>query len=537
MGNLDEAVKYPSGYKERWLENGLWTDEHPFDWIEKWASKTPDNPAITSPDGSITYAEFNDRVLRCAGGFYETGIGQGDAVALQLPNTPEMLIAYHGLQRIGAVPTLLHMPYRKGDLVALLNYASVKAIVCWAGIEAYDAPSLMLELRKEVAGLEQVYVAGGTAPDGTTAFDDLYGSELIDIPKPAPDAPCVFGFTSGTSSAPKGIVHSFYSMSSTHRLLSARCGLVPNDRVLSAPPFTHIYGICIAGITLHAGAASVLMETYSPAAFAEALAKYKSTVMFCAPAHVLGALHTGMLTPEVTGSLKTAVLAGAACPVEVFTRVEDTFTNATIYQMFGMTEILMSMINPLDAPREVRLTSIGTVSDGHEIRVCRPGGEVLDVGEEGELEFRGAFLFAGYFNNEEANRSSIRTGGWFRSGDLGKLDSDGNVYITGRIKDIINRGGIKINPIDIEAIIDKHPKIFFSAIVPMPDPILGEKACLFVQLKPGEAITLNEVLEYLGENGVAKMKWPERLEKIDVMPMTPTRKIIKGELLRELEKR
>ena len=537
MGNPDEAVKYPAGYKERWLEKGLWTNEHPFDWIEKWSLETPDNPAIISRHGSLTYAEFNNRVLRSAGGFYEAGVRHGDTVALQLPNTPEMLIAYHGLQRIGAVPTLLHMPYRRGDLIALLNYASVKAVICWAGIETYDAAALMLELRGEVASLEQVFVAGDTAPDGTIAFGDLYGSALTDIPKPAPGAPCVIGFTSGTSAAPKGIVHPFYTMSSTHRLLSARCGLGPNDRVLSAPPFTHIYGMCIAGITLHAGAASVLMEMYSPAAFAEALAKYKSTVMFCAPAHVLGALHTGTLNPETTNSLKTAVLAGAACPKEVFTQVEDTFTNATVYQMFGMTEILMSMINPLDAPRAVRLTSVGTVSDGHEVRVCGSDGEVLGVGGEGELEFRGAFLFSGYFNNEEATRSVIREGGWFRSGDLGKLDSDGNVYITGRMKDIINRGGIKINPIDIEAIVDKHPKVFFSAIVPMPDPILGEKACLFVQLKPGEAITLEEVLRYLGERGVVKMKWPERLEKIDVMPMTPTRKIIKGELIRELEKR
>ena len=537
MTNLDKAVEYSDSYKGRWLGEGLWTDDRPFDWIEKWARETPDNPAIIGPDGAISYAEFNDRVLRCASGLHKAGIRHGDTVGLQIPNTPEILIAYHSLQRIGAVPTLLHMPYRKGELVPLMSYGSVKAVVCWAGIESYDAVSLMLELKVDVESLEQVIVAGGTAPEGTISFDQLCDSELADIPKPAPDSPCVIGFTSGTSSAPKAVVHPFYTMSSTHRLLSARCGIEPADRVLSAPPFTHIYGVCISGIALHAGAAVVLMEMYSPPAFAEALAKHKSTVMFCAPAHVLGALHTGTLTPETTGWLKTAVLAGAACPEEVFSQVEEAFTNATIYQMFGMTEILMSMINPLDAPREIRATSIGTVSDGHEIRVCKPGSEVLDVGEEGELEFRGAFLFAGYFNNEEATKSCIRDGGWFRTGDLGKLDGEGNVYITGRVKDIINRGGIKINPIDIEALVDEHPKVFFSAVVPMPDPILGEKACLFVQLKPGESITLQEVLDYLQESGVAKMRWPERLETIDTMPMTPTRKIIKGELTKELEKR
>ena len=264
MSDLDEAVRYPPEYKERWLENGLWTEERPFDWLEKWAQETPDNPAIIGQAGTITYAEFNDRVLRFAGGLYKSGIRQGDTVGLQLPNTPEMLIAYHGVQRIGAVPTLLHMPYRKGELVPLMNYGKVKAVVCWAGIESYDAASLMLELRGEVDSLEQVYVAGGEASNGTTAFDNLLDSEKTDVPKPAPDAPCVIGFTSGTSSAPKAIVHPFYTMASTHRLLSARCGIEQNDRVLSAPPFTHVYGVCIGGITLHAGAASVLMELFSP---------------------------------------------------------------------------------------------------------------------------------------------------------------------------------------------------------------------------------------------------------------------------------
>jgi non-ribosomal peptide synthetase component E (peptide arylation enzyme) len=153
------------------------------------------------------------------------------------------------------------------------------------------------------------------------------------------------------------------------------------------------------------------------------------------------------------------------------------------------------------------------------------------------LEVRGAFLFSGYFDNDQANRETLREGGWFRSGDLATIDEDGNVYMTGRVKDIINRGGIKINPIDVEALVDEHPDVFFSAIVPMPDKILGEKACMFVQLKPGATMTLAQVCSYLTEKGVAKMKWPERLEEIEVMPMNPARKIVKGVLVKELRKR
>ena len=279
------------------------------------------------------------------------------------------------------------------------------------------------------------------------------------------------------------------------------------------------------------------MEMFSPPAFAEAITAGGTTGMFCAPAHFLGALHTGTLTPDVTKSLRFAVLAGAACPPEVFLQVEDIFKNATAYQMFGMTEILMSFVNPLDASHDIRLRSIGTPPDGHELRTTDLDGNVLDPDEEGELEIRGAFLFSGYFHNDDANTEAFREEGWVRSGDLATIDSDSNVYMTGRIKDIINRGGIKINPIDIEALVDEHPDVHFSAIVPMPDKILGEKACIFVQLKPGAAMTLAEIRAYLADNDVAKMKWPERLETIDAMPMTPTRKIVKGELVKELRGR
>ncbi len=538
MADLRAGVRYPPGHAERWLDGGLWTDERPQMWLRRWGEERPQTPALIGPRGEITYGEFHKRALATANGFLASNIGKGDAVGLQLPNVPEMLIAYHALQMIGAVPCLLHMPYRGGELRPLLTHGAAKGVVCWAGLDAYDAVGTMIELRDKVSALETVIVAGGPAPDGTIAFESLERAPPKEIENPpAADDPCVLAFTSGTSAQPKAVVHSFRTLSASHRLLSADCGIRPSDRVLSAPPFTHIYGMCVAGITLYAGGAVVLMEMYSPAAFSEAIVACHATAIFCAPAHFMGALHAGSLTPKAATSLRTAVLAGAACPPEVFHHVEQTFRNATVYQMFGMTEILMSFINPLDAPREVRMTSIGTPPDGHELRVCDPDGAVIGPDHEGELEVRGAFLFAGYFNNDEANRATLRENGWFRTGDLAKIDAAGNVYMTGRVKDIINRGGIKINPIDIEALVDDHPQVSISAMVPMPDPVLGEKGCLFVQFKPGETMTLEDVTAYLAERGVAKMRWPERLESIEAMPMTPTRKIVKGELVKELKKR
>ena len=161
-------------------------------------------------------------------------------------------------------------------------------------------------------------------------------------------------------------------------------------------------------------------------------------------------------------------------------------------------------------------------------------GEPAAIGEDGEIEIRGASVVPGYFANDAANREAYSGLGWFRTGDLAAADAEGNIRITGRVKDVINRGGIKINPTDLENLITAHDAVVQAAIVAMPDEVLGEKACLFVELAPGASLGFDEMTDYLAANGVAKMRWPERLEHVAEMPMTPTRKIIKDELAKLL---
>ena len=163
-----------------------------------------------------------------------------------------------------------------------------------------------------------------------------------------------------------------------------------------------------------------------------------------------------------------------------------------------------------------------------------PDGTELPAGEEGELQVRGPLLFPGYFNHPEANRDAFVAEGWFRTGDLAVVDADGNVAITARCKDIINRGGVKYNPRDIEDLLTAHPQVDMAAIVPIPDPVLGERACCCITVAGDEAPTLESICAYLDENGIAKIRWPERLEIIDAMPLTATRKIIKGKLTERL---
>jgi acyl-CoA synthetase (AMP-forming)/AMP-acid ligase II len=311
-------------------------------------------------------------------------------------------------------------------------------------------------------------------------------------------------------------------------------GVREGDAVLSAPPFSHIFGICCANLILWAGGANVLMPLFTPPAFAEIIERGRVNVMFCAPAHVAATLKAGLHETTDLSSLRVAYIAGSALPVALAGAWETAMGGGHGSQMFGMTETIMSMVVPFDDPPETRHTKIGRAIDGIEMRITSDDGTSRPAGAEGELEIRGYTVFPGYYGNEAANREAFRDGGWFRTGDLGTIDEAGYLELTGRIKDIVNRGAIKINPADIETLMMGHSAIVDAAIVPVPDEVYGERACLCVTLAAGAALDLDGVTSWLAEHGVAKLRWPERLEIVEAMPMTPTRKIIKGELVKRI---
>ena len=184
----------------------------------------------------------------------------------------------------------------------------------------------------------------------------------------------------------------------------------------------------------------------------------------------------------------------------------------------------------LDAPAAIRHSSTGISNQGVELRITGGDGRVLEAGAEGELEMRGYSVTPGYLRNESANATSFGPDGWYRTGDLAIIDDGGYVYITGHDRDIIKRGSIKINPTDVESILERHPAIVLAAIMPMPDEALGERGCLFATLLPGETLDFAAVTVFLADTDVAKLQWPEHLVVVEDMPMTPTKKIIKSEL-------
>jgi len=300
------------------------------------------------------------------------------------------------------------------------------------------------------------------------------------------------------------------------------------------PPFTHVFGLLCVNLTVWVGGTVLLLPLFTPEDYAERIINGKPTVVFSAPAHLAATVKAGLLDDANITSVRLVVTGGTICPAAVAAAFEARLNGGRVGHLFGMTEMILVTQTPPDSPPEKRHGSAGPVTPGVEARVSDPEGKILGAGEEGELEIMSYANLAGYLDNDAANEASFTADGWFKTGDLAVIDEDGFIDITGRVKDLINRGGVKFNPTDLENALMAHDAIVQAAIVPMPDEVLGEKACLFVTLTPGSTLSFDEMTGHLAANGFAKMTWPERLEVIDEMPITPTRKIIKGELAARL---
>ena len=536
MSAHEIAPRHSPETAKRFTDAGLWREETLATYLIRWAEEAPDAVAIRTPDREITYKEYHDAALRFANSLLELGIRKQDVVAIQMPNVPEFLIAFMGLGMMGGILATMHMPYRAGEMEPLLRHGEAKAVICTAPLPNHDAPATMLALKDSVPSLEHVLVASDDPPPGTLSLTKLVAegsdAEIADPPT-VEDFSCLC-FTSGTSAAPKGVMRSYQTFAANARVFSPEVALTRDDVVLVAPPFTHVFGLCCANVTLYAGATNLLMPLFTPNNYADRLVNGRPTLVFSAPAHIAGTIKEGLLDEVDLSSVRDVVVAGSVCPPEVANAFEKRLPDGRVGQLFGMTEIILVMQTPLDAPPSVRHTSTGRCTRGIEARVTDADGTILGTGEEGELEVSGYTVMAGYLKNDEANANSFTPDGWFKTGDLATIDSDGNIVITGRVKDLINRGGIKINPTDLENAMMAHDAVMQAAIVPMPDDVMGEKACLFVTLAPGAKFNFKAMTAHLERVGFAKMKWPERLEIIDEMPMTPTRKIIKGELITRL---
>lgn len=525
---------FASEAAERYRSAGFWTAETFVTALDASAVRNPEKAVIQEWNGEgCSYGELQERSTRLANAYLKLGIRKGDVIAIQLQSCTAFLIAYIAATRMGAILATMHMPYRDSELEPLLRFCEARAVICGPVAGSYEGPAMMRRLQARLPGIAHlIVVGGGESHESAHAFEDLIAANdpvpITDGPKPSD--PALLCFTSGTSSSPKGVMHAFETLSANARAYSKTIGLSPDDRALIAPPCTHIFGLECFHNTLVTGGTVIPLAQYNPQTFAEMIEATAPTVIYAAPAHLAGALKSGDMERRKLGSVKQVILGGSICPPQVAVDFEAFLPNGRVGNLFGMTEVLLTTQTPMDQSAYVRHSTIGPPVSGISARIVSDEGNEVADSETGELQMRGFSVMSGYMKNPDANASSFTADGWFRTGDLACWDKDGNIIIVGRKKDLINRGGVKINPTDIENIIMEHASVVQAALVSMEDDVLGERICAFVTLAPGAQLDLEALCRFLAQKGVAKMRWPERVVVIDEMPTTPTRKIIKGAL-------
>lgn len=531
---LRAALRFDPERAREYVRRGWWRDDTIPKWLARHAAERPDAPAIVHAGKVTSWKALAEQVARLAGALHRAGVAKGDVVAIQLPNIAEFVVAYFAVCRLGAVLSTLHMPYRAAEIETLLAHSKAAAAIVLAEAKDFRPAEAVLALREKLPRLKTVIAHGRKVPGAFALGEMLEQSPPLDpavVEPPVAADPFLLLYTSGTTAAPKGVPHNYHTMLSNARLGAPEHKIAATDRLLSAAPFTHLFGLYSIHVAMAVGAAMVLLPAFTPPDLAATIARDQPTALWTAPAHFAALRAQGLVGKHDFSSLKMMIMSGSACPPDLVRWTAAQLPNCAVTQLWGMTETQGALYTRPGDPLEIAANSAGRPSPGTEIRIVDPEGRPCPPGEEGELQVRGCLLFPGFFNNPAANEAGFTADGWYRTGDLAMADAAGNFAITGRSKDVINRGGVKFNPRDVEDLLDVHPRVLQSAIVPMADPVLGERACAFVTPRPGAAApALEELCAYLLDKGIAKLKLPERLVVVAEMPMTPTRKIIKGKL-------
>ncbi|MGI9414135.1 MAG: AMP-binding protein [Hyphomicrobiales bacterium] len=525
---------------DRFTASGDWGTETFYDLLCKKVAEHPDREAVVDVHARITYGELKDKVDRTAAFLRGHGIGAGDVVTIQLPNWVEFLYVFFALELLGAVANKISPDFRGREVDFILKFSNSRAYVCAKDFKGFDYPGMVEGLMSGLPNLKFLCVADGEAggqavslAEGLKTTEPLAGDERVRM-----DANAVYrmAFTSGTTGNPKNVLHSFNTTVPALRFLTRDMEATEDDVFLIYLPIGLNWGYLILIQALMLGARVVLLDRFSGRAALDLIGREKVSFIASAPASIIAMLNEPDLEAYDVSSLRVVLTGGASCPVETLREFGRRLSGRLI-ELYGMLEDGYHTYTRFeDDPEQVNGT-IGRCVEGMGLRLLDPEGNDVAPGAQGEIAAFGPSVHLGYNNNPAANAEAFTADGWFRTGDLGEhADDKGNVRIVGRSKEIINRGGKKFFPREVEEILYTHPKVLHAAMVGVPDPRLGERNCLCLIPKDGADADLDEFVEFLrGE--VATYKLPERLEIFDELPFTPTGKLQRFVLADQVLKR
>jgi long-chain acyl-CoA synthetase len=480
------------------------------------AERFPDRPAIRLDDTVLTYADLDEQSARAAAFLRASGVQPGDRVAIMMPNVPEFAVVYYGILRAGAVVVPMNPLLKEREVAYYLGDSEARPIFAWHGC-ADEARAGAVR-----AGVAPV-VVDGTFADLLASVSPITGA----IEREKTDTAVIL-YTSGTTGQPKGAELTHANLSTNvDTMASDLCRVGPHDVIFGGLPLFHSFGqTCGLNTAVQVGACLTLVSRFAPGKVLDVLERDRVTVFEGVPTMYVALLGEPARDERDLSALRVCVSGGAALPVEVMRGFEETF-GCVILEGYGLSET--SPVASFNHPDRVRKPgSIGTPVRGVEMRVVDEWGKDVAPGDVGEIVIRGQNVMKGYWRRPDATAEAIPDG-WFRSGDLARLDEDGYFYIVDRRKDLIIRGGYNVYPREIEEVLYEHPAVAEAAVIGVPDAALGEEVGAAVVLKPGEIVTPQQIQEYV-KSQVAAYKYPRRLWLLEALPKGPTGKVLKREI-------
>ncbi|AYF73360.1 2,3-dihydroxybenzoate-AMP ligase [Nocardia yunnanensis] len=522
----DGFVPFPADLAQRYREAGYWAGRPLGELLRDAARRGPERPALLC-DTVTTYAELDRDADRRAHGVLALGIQPGDRVVVQLPNTPDFVPILFGLLRAGIVPVLTLPAHRRAEIEHLTRLSGAVAYLIADRVGDFDYRELAAEVSARVPSLRHVLVLGDPGP-----FTDLDSVVADGDSLPEVDAAeiALMLVSGGTTGLPKLIARTHDDYAYNARASAEVCGLGPEDVYLATLPVAHNFPLACPGVlgTIATGGAMAFVTDPSPESAFAAIERHRVSVTAVVPP--LAQLWCAAVEWEEAdlSSLRLLQVGGAKL-AEVNARDVAPALGVRLQQVFGMAEGLLNYTRAEDSDELVCTTQGRPLSAADEVRVVDEHGHEVPAGAEGELLTRGPYTLRGYYRAPEHNARAFTTDGFYRSGDLVRRLPSGHLIVSGRIKDVINRGGENISCDELEEHLLAYPGVRHAAAVGLPDPALGEKVCA-VLVTAGELPSLPEIKTFLTARGLATYKLPDVLRQADSLPVTAVGKIDKRAL-------
>ena len=518
----------------QWVQEGKWIHRTLADAARESAQREPGRVTQVCGGRDVTAGEVWKGATQLASALWERGFRAGDVLAFQLPNWHEAAFIDVAACLLGVIVCPIVTIYRDSEVQLILSDSRAKGIFVAEAFRGFDFAAMLARLRPTLPNLAHVWTvrggqAGAADGDLRTLMSDA--PALPTLPAVSPDAVKLVLYTSGTTGRPKAVLHSHNSLIRATLMCARHWGIAPGDTTLMPSPVTHVTGFSHGlEMPFYGGTRCVLMEKWDASDAADIIERERVSFTIGATPFLQELMDVAEASGRTLPSLRLFPCGGAAVAPEVIYRVARVLPNCRSFRVYGSSEAPMITLG-FCAPGQERLAAEtdGEIVD-YEVRVVDLDGTALGVGQEGEICARGPSLFLGYADPIHS-AEAFDADGFFRTGDIGYVTAEHAVVFTGRIKDLINRGGEKISAKEVEDLLHQHPAVMNAAVVAMPHARLGETVCAYVIARPGAVVTADDILALLDTAGVAKQKYPERILFVDDFPKTASGKV-KKDLLR-----